>query len=320
MRVQSVSVVVPVYNSEQSLPTLLERLVPILLGLGVPWEVVFVYDGSPDRSWEVVCEMARQYPNVRGIALSRNFGQHNALLCGIRAARHEVVVTMDDDLQHPPEEMPLLLRKLEEGFDVVYGTPHRQQHGSWRDASSVLTKLALRHILGAATARDVSAFRAFRTALRDAFAEYRSPFVSIDGLLSWGARHFGAVSVRHDSRRLGRSNYNLRKLFQHAANLTTGFSTAPLQLASLLGFAATLFGLFVLAVVVARYLFAGGGTVPGFSFLASIITIFAGAQLFSLGIIGEYLARMYFRTLDKPVYLVQEERGGLSEQPQRSAA
>src|SRR5262249_41396236 len=149
-----------------------------------------------------ILRLAERYPEVRGLDLSRNFGQHNALLCGIRAARHEIIVTLDDDLQNPPEEIPHLLHKLAEGHDVVYGTPQRQQHGWWRDHASVLTKLALRHMLGAETARSVSAFRAFRRLLSDAFANFHAPFVSIDVLLSWGTTRFAAVEVRHEPRRV----------------------------------------------------------------------------------------------------------------------
>jgi undecaprenyl-phosphate 4-deoxy-4-formamido-L-arabinose transferase len=235
----------------------------------------------------------------------RNYGQHNTLLCGIRQARYEVIVTMDDDLQHPPEEIPNLLAKLAEGYDVVYGTPQQEQHGFWRDVASQVTKLALQSTMGAETARNVSAFRAFRTRLRDAFANYQGPFVSIDVLLTWGTTRFAAIPVHHDPRRVGRSNYTFVRLVTHALNMMTGFSTWPLQLASLIGFAFTLFGLGVLVYVIGRYLIEGG-SIAGFPFLASIIAIFSGAQLFALGIIGEYLARMHFRMMERPAYSVRE--------------
>jgi hypothetical protein len=158
--------------------------------------------------------------------------------------------------------------------------------------------------MGAEIAQTVSAFRAFRTKLRDAFANYRSPFVSIDILLTWGTALFVAIPVRHDSRWAGESHYTFRKLASHALNMMTGFSTWPLQLASLVGFGFTLFGLGVLAYVLGRFLIQGR-VVPGFAFLASVIAIFSGAQLFALGIIGEYLARMHFRTMEKPSYVIR---------------
>jgi hypothetical protein len=198
-----------------------------------------------------------------------------------------------------------LLAKLAEGHDVVYGTPHQERHGLLRDLASRITKLVLQNAMGADIARRVSALRVFRTSVRQAFAAYQGPFVSIDVLLTWSTTRFGAVTVRHEPRKAGTSGYTLSKLMAHAFNMMTGFSVLPLQLASLIGFALTLFGLGVLAFVLARY-FAQGGSVPGFPFLASVIAIFSGAQLFALGIMGEYLARMHFRMMDRPPYAVRE--------------
>jgi len=230
------------------------------------------------------------------------------LLCGIRAARHSVIVTMDDDLQHPPEEIPKLLDKLTEGHDVVYGMPREEQHGLWRNLASQISKLAFYSVMDIETARHVSAFRVFRTQLRDAFAAYEGSFVSIDVLLTWGTTRFAAVLVRHDPRKIGESNYTFRKLVAHALNMMTGFSTFPLQVASLIGFFFALFGLLVFIYVVGRYLIQGG-SVPGFPFLASIIAIFSGAQLFALGIVGEYLARMHFRIMGRPSGVIREVKG-----------
>jgi undecaprenyl-phosphate 4-deoxy-4-formamido-L-arabinose transferase len=174
--------------------------------------------------------------------------------------------------------------------------------------ASQVTKLALQSAMGAETARQVSAYRVFRAYVRDAFANYQGPFPSIDVLLTWGTTRFTAVAVRHDPRRVGVSNYTFRKLVVHALNMMTGFSILPLQLASLIGFVFTLFGLGVLAYVIGRFILEGG-SVPGFPFLASIIAVFSGAQLFALGIIGEYLARMHFRMMERPTYAVREYTG-----------
>jgi len=301
----SISVVVPVYNSELTLPALAERLDAKLRGQVAAMELILVNDGSRDDSWRVVLELAQRYPWVRGINLKRNYGQHNALLCGIRAANHEVVVTMDDDLQHPPEEVPKLLAVLAGGADVVYGTPREEQHDFLRNLASRVTKIALQSTMGAETARKVSAFRAFRTSVREAFDDYRSPFVSIDVLLTWGSTRFASLPVDHQPRASGVSNYTFGKLVMHAINMMTGFSTLPLQLASVIGFTFTLLGIAVLIYVVGRY-FIQGGSIPGFPFLASTIAIFSGAQLFALGIIGEYLARMHFRMMERPTYAVRE--------------
>jgi glycosyltransferase involved in cell wall biosynthesis len=267
-----------------------------------------VNDGSADASWSAIREISTRDPSVRGINLMRNYGQHNAVLAGIRAARGAAIVTLDDDLQHPPSEIPKLLERLGEGSDVVYGTPVRRSHSAFRNASSWITALVLQKAMGAETARKVSAFRAFRTSLRNAFQNYQSPFVSIDVVLTWGTRRFSTVAVEHRPRATGASTYTMRALVVHALTVATGFTTLPLRLASLMGFGFTLVGLGVLAFVVGRYLIYGG-SVPGFPFLASIIAIFSGAQFFALGIIGEYLARIHSRLMERPTYAIAETVG-----------
>ena len=298
-----VAVVVPVYRSERSLPLLVSRLAEVLPELTVDFEVVLVDDGSPDASWSVVQALTAEHPWVRGVRFMRNYGQHNALLCGIRAARYATIVTMDDDLQHPPEEIPRLLARLDEGYDVVYGAPQALQHGLLRNFASRVTKLVLQNAMGVDSASNVSAFRGFRRELREGFAAYQNAFVSLDVLLTWSTTRFAVVPVRHEERRIGESNYTVAKLVRHALNMMTGFSTLPLRLASIVGFAFTLFGIAVLLYAVGRYLV--GGSMPGFPFLASIIAIFSGAQLFALGIIGEYLARMHTRMQERPTYVIR---------------
>lgn len=298
-----ISVVIPCYHSEKTLPKLIPQLEQALKEADTSFEVIFVEDGSRDNTWDVIRALAREYPFVRGLQLMRNYGQHNALLCGIRAARGTIIVTMDDDLQNPPEEVPRLLAKLREGYDVVYGTPQKESHGLLRDTASQITKLVLQKAMGAATARNVSAFRAFRTRLRDAFADYRGAFVSIDVLLTWGGRRFTAIPVRNDPRTIGASNYTFYKLLVHALNMLTGFSTVPLQLASLIGFAFTVLGGLLLVYVLATY-FTHGSAVRGFPFLASVIAILSGAQLCALGIMGEYLARIHVRIMDRPSFAI----------------
>ena len=300
-----VSVVVPVYNSEASLDALIERLAAVIAAEGWKADAILVNDGSRDGSWQIIQRLNRRYPWVRGINLMRNYGQHNALLCGIRAARYEFIATIDDDLQHPPEELPRLFSELDRGFDVVYGTPLHERHGLLRDLASQFTKLALQNAMGAQTARKVSALRVFRTQLREGFAAYQGSFVSIDVMLTWSTTRFSSLAVRHDVRQHGSSNYTVFKLITHALNMMTGFSVLPLQLASIVGFAMTVFGGGVFGYVLVRYF--TGHRVPGFSFLASLISIFSGTQMFAIGIMGEYLARIHFRTLERPTYAVREE-------------
>lgn len=305
MGAPSVSVVIPVYNASATLPILVTQLNEMFRSERIDAEIILVNDASPDRSWHTIQQIAAAAPNVRGVDLMRNYGQHNALLCGIRLAQRDLVLTMDDDLQHPPAEVPKLLASLTPAYDVVYGTPQQERHGLWRDMASRFTKMALSSAMDAETAKNVSAFRVFRTKLRDAFSTYQGPFVSIDVLLTWATTRFTSIPVRHEVRRHGASNYTFRKLVMHALNMMTGFSVLPLQVASIIGFVFTIFGILVLLYVVVRYII-NGGSVPGFPFLASIIAIFSGAQMFALGIIGEYLARIHFRSMDRPPYAVRD--------------
>lgn len=298
-----ISFVIPVYRSAEILQKLHQRLTQTFAEEPGGFEIIFIEDCGGDDSWQVIKKLADRDIRVRGFRMSRNYGQHNAVLCGIRKAQGELIVTLDDDLQHPPEEISKLLVKLDEGYDVVYGAPDRERHGLLRDLASQITKLALEGTMGAANARKVSALRAFRTHLRDAFADYRSPSVNIDVLLTYATTSFSAVRVRHEQRHFGKSGYTTRKLIRHALNMMTGFSTRPLQIASMMGFAFAFLGLLILAYVLFGWL-TQGSAVPGFAFLASIIAIFSGAQLITLGIFGEYLARIHFRSMDRPSYLV----------------
>jgi glycosyltransferase involved in cell wall biosynthesis len=301
----SYSVVIPVYNSDQTLNLLIMKLGEVLPTISTDYEVILVNDGSRDQSWSVISDLTIQFPWVRGINLMRNYGQHNALLCGIRAARYDVIITMDDDLQHPPTEIPKLVKRLEEGFDVVYGFPRKLPHSFWRNIFSSLTKKALAFVMGIKTVREISAFRAFRAHLRKAFISYQSPGVIIDVLLSWGTTRFSSVIVDEAPRQYGVSNYNFAKLFSTVFLILTGFSTVPLRIASWLGFAFTIFGILIFLYVLMIYFYAG--SIPGFPFIASMIALFSGMQLFTLGIIGEYIARIFDRSMDRPPYVIGEE-------------
>jgi undecaprenyl-phosphate 4-deoxy-4-formamido-L-arabinose transferase len=303
----SLTVVIPVYNSQDSLLPLVARLGEVLKDLASRYEVVLVNDGSRDNSWSVIRNVVEKYSWVRGVNLMRNYGQHNAILCGIRVAQYEVIITMDDDLQHPPEEIYKLLDKLDEGYDVVYGSPVALPHSLWRNLFSRFTKRTLAYAMGIRTIRSIGPFRAFRTELRNAFANYQNPSVIVDVLLSWGTSSFATVTINEDTRQVGQSNYNFFKLFRVAMEILTGFSTIPLRLASLLGFIFTVFGMAVFIYVLVVFLSAG--SVPGFPFLASIIALFSGAQLFALGIFGEYLARMFDRSMDRPRYVIRALAG-----------
>ncbi len=308
----TVSIVIPVFNAEATISELCASIISELTSEVSEFEIILVDDCSRDNSWRLIESLASKDDHIRAVKLGRNFGQHNALLCGIRMARYEVVVTLDDDLQHPASQITVLLNKLAEGHDVVYGVPVAAQHGFLRNVASRVTKAALQGVIGLEAARDVSAFRSFHTHLRNGFASFQSPFVSIDVLLGWSTSRFSSVKVEHRPRAFGESNYTLRKLVSHAFNILTGYSALPLKLASIIGFTLTLFGFLILSFVLIQY-FINGASVPGFVFLASIITIFSGTQMFVMGIFGEYLARIHFRSLNQPQYFVREKTNAGSD-------
>ncbi len=303
-----VSIVVPAYRSGATLNSLADRVADVLDGAGIPYELVLVDDGSEDGTWDAIRALASEERPVRGLRLARNSGQHNALLAGVRIARRARVVTLDDDLQYRPESIPDLLAALAKGADLVYGVAEDYRQGRVRDVLTKAAKRLMRIVTGDPLVTRVSALRAFRTELRDSFAGFDGPYVSLDALLLWSTRRVAEVGVPHDPRTEGKSGYSPRSLVRHALTVVVGFSTRPLRFASALGFICTALGGALLAYVLLRYALQGSH-VPGFAFLASAISIFSGVQLFALGVIGEYLARMYPRVMGQPAYLIAEEIG-----------
>ena len=301
----NLSVVVPVYRGEKFVEPLVERLSKALPAFAEKYEIILVNDGSPDGSWDVIEQLAKEYKWVRGVRLMRNYGQDNATLCGVRLASYEVIVTMDQDLQHPPEAIPVLLAELEKGFDVVFGAPNKLPQGVIRNFLTAGIKNTLASVMNVPSVKNLSAFRVFRTHLRSAFENFQSPSTILDVLLSWGTTRFTFVKV--DIAEACDSNYNFTALVELTLLILIGYSTKPLRLASWIGFIMTLFGIGVFVYVMVVYFTAG--SLPGFPFLASIIALFSGAQLFALGIFGEYLARMFDRSMDRPAYIIHQAVG-----------
>jgi len=301
---KAISVIVPVFNSQDILKDLVSRISAAVGIICDTYEIVLVNDGSRDQSWQVIQDLSKNQPHIVGVDLMRNYGQHNALLCGIRVAKFDYLITMDDDLQHPPEEIHKLVDQIDKGFDVVYGIPQKLVHSPWRNLSSKMTKYFLAKILGINRIKYLSAFRAIRRNIRNSFEQFDSPSVIIDALLTWGTEKFGIVEVEEQPRFIGHSNYNFRGLIKIFMIVLTGFSTFPLRFASIIGFIFTFFGMAVLIYVLARTV--TEGSIPGFPFLASIISIFSGVQLFTLGIFGEYLARIFTRSMNHPSYIINQ--------------
>ena len=262
-------------------------------------------DGSPDDTYTVARELERMHPDtVRAVLLRRNYGQHNALLAGLARARYEITVTMDDDLQHRPEDLGTLLAPLHDPLtDLVYGVGTEEEHGLFRSLASRMVKSALA-FADVPRARDVSAFRAFRTELRDGFAHVADSFASLDVLLGWTTTSIASVSVTMDLRTVGRSSYRFSSLVRHAMNMVTGYSTAPLKLVTWMGVATSLLGLVLLVFVLVSF-FSGETRVAGFTTLASMLAVICGAMMLSIGILGEYLGRLHFRSMQRPTYLVR---------------
>lgn len=302
---RSISVVVPCYRSSETLEPLVERIRLALAPITNDYEVILVVDDSPDDTWEVVQRLSSQ-EQVRGLNLMRNYGQHNAILAGVLNAENELIVTMDDDLQHPPEAIPDLIRALTDEFDLVYGVAKVEEHGFWRNLASRAVKRAMVITLGVEHARKISAFRAFRNELKSPFMEVRDAFVSIDVILSWVTTRITSIEVEMERRAESESNYNVRSLFGHALNMVTGYSITPLKLVTMLGLATALLG-FGLLVVVLVLFFTGRTEVAGFTTIASMVALFAGAQMAAIGILGEYLGRLHFRSMNRPTYVIRDE-------------
>jgi len=296
----SVSVVVPVFNGARSIPELAARLTRTLSDEQrvAEFEVILVDDCSRDESWSVIQELSGEYPSVRGLGMSRNYGQHNALLAGIRVAENDLIITIDDDLEHPPEAIPQMLDALADDIDLVYATPEIENHSASRNIASRLVKRSMSIALGPDIAHRASAYR-----LRDGFSTCSDPFLALDVLLSWTTTRVAFVEVEMAQRRYGSSNYTFKSLVRHALNMATGYSTLPLRLVTWIGFGAAIVGLLALVYVLVNAV-VRGRQVAGFAFLASSVAIFGGAQLLALGLIGEYLGRMHFRSMDRPVYTI----------------
>jgi undecaprenyl-phosphate 4-deoxy-4-formamido-L-arabinose transferase len=265
------------------------------------YEIIFVDDASPDDSWDVLRRLQAEFPeDIVAIQLMRNFGQHNALMCGFHHVQGKYVITMDDDLQHPPEEIPKLLRAMQHtGVDVLYGVPDRRQHHLWRNTGSGVVTAFYRLVFNSRV--QPSAFRIVRKELIDAVRAYSLNYTYVDGLLAWNTHRIGQVEVEHRPRAVGRSGYSIRRLLVLAFNLFTNFSLLPLQVASLVGMLAAFGGLAMGCLYLCLYLFSQI-TVPGYASIIVAVLVLGGLQLLALGIQGEYLGRLHLNMNRKPQY------------------
>lgn len=301
----AVTVVVPVYRGADSITELFQRLRDALARSGDAFEVIFVDDRGSAANWHTIAELASTFSQVRGVRLSRNFGQHAATLCGISRARGEWIVTIDEDLEQPPESVPDLLSKAREGHLVVYGINEQRSHAWWRNATSELGRSAFKFAIPSLN-REYTSFRAIHCSVAKGLERFQSPFTFIDGYISWITNTYATVVVPHHSGAHATSSYNLRKLVAHMINIFVTFSDLPLRVATWLGIGASLGGaLWGVAILSAKLL--GIVSVSGYASLMAGMTFLGGIQLLILGIFGEYIARINFKTASMPLFLVEQE-------------
>lgn len=301
---QRVSVVVPVFNSEATLEALVERLRAALAGR-YDLEVVLVNDGSADGSAEVCRGLAHRHPWVRFVNLSRNFGEHNAVMAGLRYASGDCAVIIDDDFQNPPEEVASLVEKLAEGHDVVFSHYERKRHSAFRNFGSWLNNAVASVLLQKDPDLYLSSFKALNRFLIDEIARYEGPYPYIDGLILRVTRRIGTQPVAHHERSVGRSNYTLRRLLRLWLNMFTNFSILPLRVASLAGLVFAVAGL-VFAVIFALERLANPDLPAGWASIVVIVLVVSGVQLFALGMIGEYLGRLFLKDNGSPMFVARE--------------
>lgn len=298
-----VSVIIPVYNSESSLEELFSRLTGTLTeNVGPHYELVLVNDGSKDNSWNKLRSLAANHDNTIAINLTRNFGQHNAIMCGFQHASGQLVVTIDDDLQIPPEEISKLLGAMNPDTDVVYGIYEHKKHSAFRNMGSAFVQFIYRK----AFKMDIriTSFRLIRKEIIDLMLSYEKSFTYIDGLLCWFSSQMTTVKVEHHERKEGKSGYSLSRLILLAFNMLTNFSIVPLQIATLVGLLFSLSGFgFGTFILLKKLLF--GINVSGFASMIVSVAIFAGVQLMTIGILGEYIGRIHINVSKRPQFAIR---------------
>jgi undecaprenyl-phosphate 4-deoxy-4-formamido-L-arabinose transferase len=306
-RPPELSVVIPVYGSATILPALAERLEDALtpaLGAG-NFEVVLVHDNGPDNAWEVIRALSATRPWLRGLDLRRNAGQHNAIMAGLAAARGHFLVTMDDDLQHDPDDVSRILDALRGGADLVYAQFPQRRHALWKRAGSRFNDRVAQWLLGKPADLYLSPFRGFVRGLRDEVLRYQGPFVYVDGLLlqSTSPHRIATLTVTHHARSDGRSGYSLRKSVSLWLQMATSFSIVPLRLVSFAGALASCVA-FLVAIVVLIQKLRHPELPVGWASLILSILFMGGLQLLALGAIGEYTGRVLLNVNKRPQYVV----------------
>ena len=298
-----ISFVVPVYNGSPMLEALCCRLAPVGASFG-RYEIIMVDDGSRDNSSYTIMQLQQRFPEICLVELSRNFGQHNSTLAGMEQARGEIIVTLDQDLQHPPEEINRLVKKLNEGFDVIYGLPEKRPHNFYRNITSEFSKWASGKIFSTALNGNFSSFRVMHSWVATEIVKYNSTYCYLDGLISWTTRNVGGVSVNNPKSDF-ESQYTFFRLITHGINLVVNFSIRPLQIASYIGFISAFIGLLVaIFIIVNKIMF--DVPVQGWTSLMVVLLIIGGAQIAFMGLLGEYIGRILMNSNRAPNYIVRK--------------
>ena len=300
------SVVVPVYQGEGTLRPLTARLRAFFEPRGLTYEIVFVYDCGADNSWTVIKELYQQpAAHVKAVRLSRNFGQHNALICGFGHAAGRYIITIDEDLQYRPEDIELLIKKQQaEDLDIVYGKAATLQHSGFRNLTSRLIKRLLR--VGIPDLHpDYSAFRLIKRDIARYCLDMRNSYTFLDGYLSWITERVGSVTVTHQKREVGKSSYTLGKLLNHSINLFVTFSDLPVRILSVTSIIVFLVTLGYSTYVLIRKL-VYNDFLSGFPSLIIAIGFGVGLIMLGMGILGEYIHRISLKTTRRPNFVERE--------------
>ena len=312
-----ISIVVPVFNEQENLRELIKRSIESCDRMERPFELILVDDGSRDSSPQIITEAAEQGNNVIGVLLNRNYGQHAAVMAGLAESRGNIIVTLDADLQNPPEEIHKLVKKIEEGFDVVGSVRVPRCDTFFRRIASSIDNKVAQKATGVIMHDYGCMLRAYRRNIVDAMltCDERSTFIPV--LANGFARHATEIEVKHDKRSDGQSKYSLWKLINLQFDLLTSMTTFPLRLLSVIGTLISLLGIgFGVLLFVMRLIYGATWAAEGVFTLFAILFIFIGAQFIGMGLLGEYLGRIYYDVRGRPRYFVQRVVGRNIEEKQ----
>ena len=304
------SIVIPTYHGAATLPELSSRLNSVMEKIGQAYEIVFVDDDSPDNSWEILTKLKEKYPAIRAFRLMKNMGQFRALMCGFEQVRGEYIITMDDDLQNPPEEIPKLINCLQQNpeMDAIIAAYDVKQHTLWRRVGSFLIDLTNRFVSQKKSNLQTTSFRLLRRNMVDAISLHKTLNPVMGPLVVQNSKRIMNVAVEHHARKSGRSNYTISGLVKLALDHVLNFSTMPLKIVSVVGIGSSCLSLFLTLFYLVKYLFTDIGIkVQGWTTLVLLLLFFSGLILFSLGLIGEYLIRIIREVSHSPRFIIREE-------------